>query len=54
MRVPGAAGSTETAVPVTVNVELPTPVGVPEIVPSRASVRPAGRAPALTAYVTFD
>src|SRR5438094_10649388 len=51
-RVPGAAGSTDTAVPVTVNVAAPPAVGVPEIVPSGASARPAGREPELTVQVT--
>src|SRR5438132_8908502 len=54
MRVPVADGSVETAVAFTVNVAEPGAVGVPEIVPSADSVRPAGSEPAVVAHVTFD
>ena len=41
-RVPSADGLVLTAVPLTVNVEEPTAVGVPEISPPGESVIPAG------------
>ena len=42
--------ATLVAVSVTVNIEVPPAVGVPEIVPSVPSLRPAGREPALTVH----
>ena len=46
-----ATGGWALSVAVTVNMKVPAVVGVPESVPSGASVSPAGAAPVVTAQV---